>query len=260
MTKIYLPFIGEFGWYIFTFVKRIHGDPATNKIVCCKRGHECLFPTATDFFYDWQDIQDSQKAGIYEDFSHETELKQRIQSHFNLPSDVEWSSPSSNGWHDKHDYANNIFIPKSLMPHDLKADVVITPRHRGMDEHRNWTAENWQYVVNELNKRNISVATCGAKDSSYILEGVKHNAYDYIDVDSDVELMNNAKLVITQESGMQYLSFLCQRPTMCIDHYHKDHGADLHRNLNIPFKEIKYVWNYPPFLVQEIEFYLRFMK
>lgn len=260
MTKVFLPFRGEFGWYLFTYVKRIHGDPSPNKIVCCKRGHECLFPTATDFFYDWQDIADSIKAGIYTDFSHEKELRERIANQFQLPDETEWSSPSANGWHDKHDYANNIFIPKSLLPHDLKADVVITPRHRQMDSQRNWTQENWQYVVDRLNENNISVAVCGAKDSSFDLENVKYKSWDYLDVDSDVELMNNANLVIVQESGLQYLSFLCQRPTMCIDHYHKDHGADLHRPKNIPFKEISYVWHKPSLLVQEIEFYLRWCK
>lgn len=256
MTKVYLPFIGEFGWYLLTFVLRINGDPAENKIVCCKRGHECLFPTASGFYYDWQDIDDSRKAGIYEDFSHEIALKERIKAHLGI-DDIEWSSPSTNGWHDKLSYAEHTFIPKCNFPLDLKADIVITPRHRQMDIRRNWTQENWQYIVDRLNERNISVAVCGTRDTTFHLNNVKYASYNHVDVASDVELMTNAKLVITQESGLQYLSFMCQRPTFCIDHYHKDHGADLYRNKEIPFKEVYYVWNHPELLVQEIEFFLK---
>ena len=257
-TKVYLPFLGEFGWYIICFVKRIHGDTATRKIVCCKRGHECLFPTATDFYYEWEDIADGMKAGIHPDFSHEEVLKERITKHFNL-LDVEWSSPSANGWHDKLDYYNHNFIPKPLLPYDLQADVIITPRNRTIDSYRNWTKDNWQFVVDQLYVRNISVAVCGAKDSTFELSNVKYKSYNYTDVDSDVELMTNAKLIITQESGLQYLAFLCQKPVMCIDHYHGA-DADLFREKHIPFKEIPYVWNEPKLLVQEIEFFLNFGK
>jgi len=257
--KVFLPFIGEFGWYLMNHVKRIHADPAPDKIVCCKKGHECLFPTASQFYYDWADVADGYKAGIHDDASHEPALQQAITQHFQL-DEVEWDTPTTHGWHDKHTYAAHTFKPKCLLPYELKADVVITPRFRQMDSLRNWPIENWQFVVDQLNLRNISVAVCGAEGSSYHLEGVKFNSWDYTDVDSDVELMNSAKLVITQESGLQYLAFLCEKPTFCIDHYHKDHGSDLHRPMQVPFKEVNYVWNKPQLLVQEIEFYLRWCK
>lgn len=237
--------------------KKIHGDPSPNKIICCKKGHECLFPSATGFFYDWQDIADHMKAGIYEDFSHEEALKERLN---NLFGECEFVSPSTSGWHDKLAYAEHTFIPKCNFPLGLNVDVVLTPRNRQIDAHRNWTPDNWQYVIDECNKKNIKVGICGAKESTFILTGAAHYSYDHIDVESDVEMMTNAKLVITQESGLQYLSFLCQRPTMCIDHYHRDHGADLHRPMHVPFKEIKYVWDRPEFLVQEIEFFIKWFK
>jgi hypothetical protein len=104
------------------------------------------------------------------------------------------------------------------------------------------------------------VGVCGTRETSFDLTGVTCRSYDCIDIDSDVEMMNNAKLVITQESGLQYLSFMCQRPTFCIDHYNKDHGADLYRNPNIPFKEVKYVWTQPEKLIEEIIDFLRVSK
>lgn len=257
--RVYLPFLGEFGWYLMTWVKQFHADKCPEKVICCKRGHECLFPTALGFFYDWQDIDDSNKAGIYENFSHEAALREKI--HLQYPNHcLEFISPSRSGWHDKHDYASNTFKPICAFPRDLKADVVITPRHRQVDIRRNWTQNNWQYVVDRLVQKGISVGVCGAKDSTFHLNNVKHKSYDHVDVESDVEMMNNAKLVVTQESGLQYLSFMCERPTFCIDHYHKDHGSELHRPQHVPFKEVSYVWHQPELLVQEIEFFIKSME
>jgi len=252
----FLPFIGEFGWYLMTCVKRIHGYNHSNKIVCIKPGHECLFPTAKQFFYDWQDIPDHKKAGIYEKFDHETAIKEKIKKQLNT-DDIYFCSPSETSWKEKNTLANNLFIPQSNHNFGLKTDIVITPRNRKMDPHRNWKQENWQLVVDELAKLNITVAVCGAKDSTFKLNNVKYKSYDYIDVDSDVELINNSQLVITQESGLQYLSFLCQKPTFCIDHYHRDFGADLHRNQHIPFRELMFqVWDNPIKLAQEIILFL----
>jgi hypothetical protein len=252
----FLPFIGEFGWMITTFVKRIQGYNHANKIVCTKRGHECLYPSATQFFYDWQDIPDHMKAGIYEKFDHEEIIKEKIKTQLNT-DDIHFCSPSETSWDEKKTLANNIFIPKSNHNLGLKTDIVITPRNRKMDPDRNWRQENWQLVVDELAKLNITVGVCGAKDSTFQLDNIKYKSYDYIDVDSDVELMTNAQLVITQESGLQYLSFLCQRPTFCIDRYHRDFGADLHRNQHIPFRELmRQVWDKPQRLVGEIQLFL----
>lgn len=253
--KCYLPWRGEFGWMIMCFVKKFHADLSPDKIICCKPGHECLFPTATKFFYDWLDILDSQKAGVAE-VTDEDEISERVKNSF-PNEEIEFVHLSEVGWHNKHDFAQYVFIPKSKYKLELKTDVIITPRKREIDSFRNWTQEKWQLVVDELNESGVTVGVCGNKETSFDISNVKHKSYEHIDVDSDVEMMNNAKLIITQESGMQYLSFLCQRPTFCIDHYHKDFGADLHRNLNIPFKEYKIGWEYPELLVDEI---LEFLK
>jgi hypothetical protein len=253
--RCYLPWRGEFGWMIMCFIKKFHADSSTNKIICCKRGHECLFPTAVKFFYDWRDIPDSQKAGVAT-VTDEGKIKKQIMKQ--LPDDtIDFIGLSEVGWHNKHDFAQYTFIPQSKGNLGLKADIVITPRKRTMDAHRNWTHENWQLVVDGLNDYGITTGVCGNSETSFHLKNVAYKSYEHIDIDSDVELMNNAKLVVTQESGMQYLSFLCQRPTFCIDHYHSDFGADLHRNPDIPFKEVKHVWNKPELLVEEI---LSFLK
>lgn len=254
--KCYLPWRGEFGWMIMCFIKKFHADPAPNKIICCKPGHECLFPSASHFFYDWQDIPDSQKAGVAH-VTDENVIKEKVISQFS--SNIEFVLLSEIGWHNKHDFANHTFIPKPIHNHNrnMKVDVILCPRKREIDVQRNWDYDKWQIVIDELIAQGISIGICGSRDTSFHLKNVGYKSYDYVDVDTDVELMNNAKLVIVQESGLQYLSFLCQRPTFCIDHYHKDFGADLHRNPDVPFQAMSIGWNNPMKLVSEIREFLK---
>ena len=252
----FLPFRGEFGWYLMTFVKRVQGYNHTNKIVCIKSGHEALFPTASNFFYDWKDCLDNEKAGIFTNQDEEL-IKNKIIN-FMGTDDIHFVSSSETSWEEKDSLSNNTFIPKPCHNYidNFVVDICLCPRKREVDAHRNWTKEKWQTVVNILNANNITTAICGTKDTSFNLENVKYKSYDYIDVDTDIKLMLNSKLVIVQESGLQYLSFLCERPTFCIDHYHKDYGADLHRNKNVAFKALTNVWENPNQLVVEIKHFL----
>jgi hypothetical protein len=252
--KCYLPWRGELGWMLNCFVKMFHADSSTDKIICCKPGHECLFPSASHFFYEWQDILDSQKAGVAQ-VTDEYIIKQKIIEKFS-DKPVYFVPLSAGGWHNKHDYAKYTFIPESKNKLGLKTDIVIAPRNRVVDANRNWTQENWQKVVDGVVESGITVGVCGTAETSFSLDKITCKSYDHIDIDSDVELINNAKLVVVQESGMQYLSFLCQKPTFCIDFYHKDR-ADLHRNPNIIFKEMKECLDQPEILIKEI---LSFIK
>lgn len=251
----FLPFIGEFGWYIQCFVKRIHGYNHFNKIVCTKPGHEALFPTASEFYYHWQDVNDNVKAGILSYNDQEELLKQNIIEHYQT-DDIFFVLPDEASWEEKTSLSHHVFIPQAKTNNNLEVDVVLAPRKRFVDSHRNWKQENWQYVANLLNDGNIKMGICGAKDSSFELEHILHRSYDYIDVDSDIEMMSKAKLVIVQESGLQYLSFLCKRPTMCIDNYMKDLGSEEHRPKDIFFKDARHVWKNPHRLVDEIFEYL----
>jgi len=245
----FLPFRGEFGWYIQTFVKRIQGYNHLNKIVCTKKGHECLFPSAQQFYYEWQDIADSIKMGIITN-TDEDILKKKIIEYIDT-DDIFFLSPSETGWAEKESLANIKFIPQSLSNLGLKTDIVIAPRNRTVDRHRNATQEQWQTLVDQLSQKNISVGVCGNTNTSFNLNNIKHKSYDHIDVDSDVELINNAKLIIVHESGMQYLSFLCEKPTFCVDHYLGE-SSDWHRNPLITFKLLKNILGNPKALVDEI--------
>src|SRR5258706_7066837 len=50
-SVIFTPYYGEFGWMIMNHLRYVHAHPAKHKIVCCERGNECLFPSASEFIY-----------------------------------------------------------------------------------------------------------------------------------------------------------------------------------------------------------------
>ena len=133
----------------------------------------------------------------------------------------------------------------------MRDHVIVFPDTNSLLHYPPMREVNWQAVVDGLNKLSITVGVCGTRETSYDLTGISCRSYDHIDVDSDVEMMNNAKLVVTQETGLQYLSFLCKRPTFCIGNYQ---GGELHRDTNIFFKNIIAD---PMLIVQEI---LNFLK
>lgn len=254
----FLPFRGEFGWYLTSYVRMVHAHDSIKKIVCIKPGHECLFPSSTQFFYDWADIPDDHKAGV-SIVDDEEIIKEKIKLQF-PDENIRFISPSVITWLNRHTYHKCSFIPESINKLDLKVDVVITPRHRQIDVLRNWDCANWQMVVDALHKKGITVGICGTKETSCQLQNILHKSYDHIDIDSDVEMMNNAKLVVTQETGLQYLSFMCKRPTFCVGLYYKDHGADLYRDASVPFKELRDVVVNPMLLVSEIINFLESQK
>lgn len=249
----FLPFRGEFGWYIQTFVKRVHGYNHSNKIVCTKQGHECLFPTATSFFYEWKDIPDNQKAGVLADISDIPEIQTRVLEYFKLSRDeVTFLYSTESAWEEKLSLADISFIPNPKNLFGLNVDIVITPRNRQIDSQRNWTRENWQYLIDKLVTRGFTVGVCGARDSSFQLHNIKHYSYDYLDVNSDVELMLNAKAIVTQESGLLYLAFLCEKPIFVIDYYMGNMGSDLHRQNSTMLIEFQQFWNEPIKIYNEI--------
>lgn len=275
MTYIcYLPCRAELGWLITSHVKRFHSDPYHKKIAFIKPGFEALFPTANEFFYRWADIQDKYKAGVIksDEFTiaelqqNEEEIdKQRVMEDFG--EDIVFVSAQDITCDNRHAWKDSKFIPKPHYQYEqflIQTDVVLCPRKREMDAYRNWTEAHWLKVLNSLTAQGLRVGIAGAIDSTFHLNGAW--AYSYLDavgVDKDLAMMLNTKLVVGQESGLQYLAHLCQKPFFCIDYSHP--ASVFHQNPGIPFKhwntgvvgECGKVWHDPDLLIQEITNYLK---
>jgi ADP-heptose:LPS heptosyltransferase len=226
-------------------VKRIHGYNSPYKIACIKKGHECLFPTVKEFFYDWQDIPPNKKAGISRN-PHEDELKERLRTKY---GDIPFAYPQDTSWEEKTSLARFTFKPKSLHNRGLSADIVLAPRHRKIDAHRNY--KNWQKLTNRLKKRGYIVAACGTKNESVSLIGAK-KAWRHIDVDSDVEFINSAKVVITQDSGLAYLAMMCERPIILIGHCQRK-VINAHRNKDVFIEYVSTSAGSPPVISKILE-------
>lgn len=246
----FLPWVSEFGWYIMNHVKRFHGYNHSNKIACIKPGHECLFPTATEFFYDWEDnVPDKNKAGIVKYQKHNQVIAKIKEKYGNS---VKFVYPEETGWEEKKSLAHHTFVPKPLKDHGdkLKVDIVITPRLRIVERTRNY--KHWQDLVDKFVAHGWTVGVCGKYGLTVPVKNVKCFAYQYTDVDSDVEMMLKSKMIITQESGLAYLALMCRKPVFVLD---KTLGGvmEKHRTPNTFFKEMPWVWNQPHHLLKEIK-------
>lgn len=244
----FLPWVSEFGWYIMNHVKRFHAYNHTKKIACIRPGHECLFPTATEFFYDWQDpIPDEKKGGIVT-YPYNDGVIKKIRAKYG--DSIHFVYPNETSWEEKKSLAHHTFVPKPLHNHDLKVDIVITPRMRMVERTRNY--KHWQDLANRFIAHGWTVGVCGKLDLTMPVKGAKCYAYQHIDVDSDVEMMLNAKMIITQESGLAYLALMCKKPVFVLDKT-LNGVMEKHRDPKIFFKEMPWAWNNPHQLIKEIK-------
>lgn len=214
MSQFFLPYQGEFGCYITTFVRVVHTWKSEPKIVACPVDHRCLFPTANAFFHDYAEfLPDRKKRGG----SRRPWVSEQLQK---LRSDICERYP---GYRDTEfvmpfmklncfktpEIIKSRFEPK-ITHQGLRADVVITPRYRKLVPNRNLPF--WQQIVDQLTARGYSVGSVGSKDTSISLKRVAFNSWDYGGLEACIELLSNAKLVLAQNTGTAHLAVFLRCP------------------------------------------------
>ena len=158
--------------------------------------------------------------------------------------DITFADPQDTSWAEKKSLAAFTFKPQPANNHNFDIDIAITPRCRQIDPVRNY--KFWQSIVDELSSRGYRVAACGTAEESFDLNGLAVRSWDYIDVDSDVEIFNTSRVVITQDTGLAYLAMLCERPIIMIGPYDPS-IIILHHPQDVPIRHIK-----PPEIVQKV--------
>jgi len=172
-TTVFLPNYGEFGPVIDKLVKIVHFHKSPKKIVCCKKGEEALYPSADEFFYDWEDfVNDEDKWGFFS--------KRKIANHVNnnyqdykrrLSVEIDqiksklgddknyvhlWNFNIDKTFTSKY---SHIFRPelKPIVKYGLNVDVVISPRYRKSRLESNctfWrdivTRQTFKYIIDKL--------------------------------------------------------------------------------------------------------------
>lgn len=210
------PWIGEFGWELFTWQGYIRSIAPEYKrvIVSSRAGHEFLYE---DFVDEFVPIHIPENAlsdswfcrGISPDFAdvtanaipHDVRLK-ATNIGFTLYGDGNAQTSSA--------FLSQKFIKYKSDTLDKSFDILIHPRNKNLGNDRNWNQENWQKLVNILSEY-YTIGIIGSHEA-FNLE----NAEDYrkLSIRDSVSLMNRARLVVGQSSGPLHLASLSGTPQL----------------------------------------------
>jgi hypothetical protein len=215
-NAVVMPYYGEFGWMICRHVRWVHELNAQNIVVCCRRGEECLYPHATEFFYDWPEgIPDSHRCedGSGDDIRTRAILADRFPHHAILKGDY----PNPWAW----GHLETKFMPsvKSVLPN---IDVAVCPRYREHGKEKNWT--HWTEVVQSLRAAGLTVGLVGRPETSVDVEA-DARAWDHPDGSTagTVDLLGKCRIYLGGDTGVSHLAAMMDTPTIMFsppNHYH----------------------------------------
>lgn len=198
---LFLPFVGEFGHLIMSHVRLVHWHKASEKIVCCRRGEEVLFPTASAFITNWVDpIPDLERVGTHRTNPPQwPDLLRVAQTMGCHPIQVGGLSLAQ----ELHPIEPEQRIEFRPLLRGLRADVVIGTRKREFAPEKNW--QHWQRVADALEDASLTFAVIGEKSTSEDLTGQECHTGD-LDTDAAIELLQNCRLYIGTDSGGSHLA------------------------------------------------------
>jgi hypothetical protein len=208
---LFMPSYGEFGWNILFAARMVHFTQSSYKIVCCRRGFECLYPTANEFYYDWiNPIPDEERQGTCRDKTHRFP---EIMAKF--PDATPISVMGLSFAQERLPFCPGTGLKiEPRIKRGLKADICIGTRFRKMGEQKNYVG--WEQVASYLTSKGLTFAIIGSNESSYDLEGSICMSGDYCDLDAAVELLQNCKLFIGTDSGAAHLAALVNHSPIII--------------------------------------------
>lgn len=219
---VILPFYGEFGWFLTSYVRLAHYLQCPRKVVCCRRGDEVFFPSAAGFFYDWADIfTDPQRCGFRNEWPirpvtsltpEERQLEKKLRTAFPDHQQIRFEHP----------------LPPELVPYfpieikppgrlPIRVDVVICARRRfptGISSDRGErNFPRWQEIIDPLVAAGYSVGLIGRRETSTPLAGAVVASWDFARcTDAMVQLLLNARLYIGTDTGPTHLAALLKTP------------------------------------------------
>lgn len=212
-TAVFLPWRGEFGTMIMHHVRRVHAYQADRKVVCCRKGDEALFPSASDFHYDWEDLPDQQKKTRSLKGDNNRQYLENLEGQlFKRYPGCRVVFPE---YRSEIDRSRN-FRPEPRVRRGLSCDIAVAPRFRQHGEHRNY--QHWPLVVQKLVERGHRVGLIGMRGTSIDCPGVSEDlkGWNYDSLDAHLELMQSARLVLATDSGLAHLAVLAGCPLKVI--------------------------------------------
>jgi hypothetical protein len=241
-SPVYLPFRGEFGHKLMWHVPWIYSEHAER--VCCHEGEEALFPRAKSFHYVARlcDRERGDRTG-----SDETYIR-GLERLFALSR-----RPMARQPNEKVMRGFERFIPTPHEARGIRSEIVLCPRAREVCPERNWS--HWRRLAGDLSDLRLFAA--GARESSVDL-GIE-SAWDFErDIDSTIEAMLSARLVVSTDAGLGHLAMLCGRPLLVICHkrtvYRWRYRAANH--VSAPLRFLNLAWDDPSKAVDSIREFL----
>lgn len=211
-SVVVLPHFGEFGWLVARHVRWVEQLQSQHKVVCCRPGEECLFPSASGFVHDWPEgIPDSQRCedGSGDDDACRKLLRERYPSH--LLVRPEYPNP----WAWDH---SAIRIDPQVQHVLAGVDVVLCPRHRDHGVTMNW--QHWSRVATELRAAGYSVGLVGRRDASDAEVPCDAMAWHHPGgaTAGTIDLLTHCKLYVATDTGVSHLATMLGVPTLLVNH------------------------------------------
>jgi len=227
---LFTPNYGEFGPVPDKIIPLVHYFDSPHKAVCCKRGDEVFYPTASEFYYDWEDyIEDEYRWGV---FAYKNKSKNpKIDEHVRIYHEQFQKILDQYGsqftyihiWKFQVDHLWNEYgcqFPVSLQPlitRHIQADIVISPRNRKSRPENNLMI--WDQFIEAMHTHGHSVGSIGVKHYSLELAHCDVNSWDYEDNSSAVvEMLQNCKLYVGLDTGSSHLASLLSVPMIVFSH------------------------------------------
>tara|TARA_Y100000310_G_scaffold316360_1_gene367987 strand:- start:589 stop:1509 length:921 start_codon:yes stop_codon:yes gene_type:complete len=235
-TTVFLPNYGEFGPTIDKLIKIVHFCQAPKKIICCKKGEEAFFPSATHFYYNWNHnlINDEHRWGL---FTKSTYLNnnnirvkntkilhylneckqecQRIKKEIGDAQYMELSTFNNDKIWKKHSHLFRFELEPQIKQ-NIQADVIISPRKR--ESRRDNNFERWDRFIADMHKHKYTVGCIGSEEHSFKLENTV-NSWDYQDnASASIELLNSCKVYVGLDTGPSHLASFMSIPMIVFQH------------------------------------------
>jgi hypothetical protein len=190
------PYLGEFGYKLLNHVRFVHELEADAKLVCCRRGEELLYPSATGFEYDWEDkVPDVERVsdGPQGKAPHRTGYTV-VNPKYTYP--IPWKTFRP--------------VATAMLP---TVDVAIGARNRGHDTERNW--RHWAWLASKLRELDFTVGLVGHPETSQNFDvDVRPWEHPAGHTSGSVDLLSHCRVYVGTDTGTTHLAAFCDTPTV----------------------------------------------
>jgi hypothetical protein len=253
---VVLPYYGEFGHFVNSFIRQVHYLYAPAKIVCCRPGEEVYFPSATGFYYDWNDpFYSDKKVGFRDGWPpatsfpltpEEVSLLGRLRLQFREHRITALTQPLTTA------QVVSMHVPITIRSVAIpRFDLVVCCRRRSWEAYRNF--DRWPEVLAPLSARGFTVAIVGEPDTSYDFDFVQFRSWTHApNAEAVVEALSNARLYIGTDTGPSHLAALVSPALLLFrneacphQNYIKDVLSLVAANRFVPFRYLSDGWENP---------------